>query len=284
VRILITGAEGQTGRALAELAEVSGHNVIGLSHGDLDIADKGIVSEVIRKYRPTHIINAAAYNAVDRAEDDVVGAFNINALGPAYLALAAVQYNAILIHYSSDYVFDGNKRTDYDEEDEARPISVYGRSKLLGEQTVAAISDRHYILRTAWVFSPGGSNFIARLLKRTTSHAKISLVQDVWSTPTYARDLAEITIKLVELEAPFGLYHAVGSEACTPYAWACKVAECKKINAQLEPILASSFETRARRPRRSILATGKLVKLGINIPSGIERTKDYFMTESEKNR
>jgi dTDP-4-dehydrorhamnose reductase len=276
MKIVVTGANGQVGRALVLAAESDGHEAVAFSHGDLDIADMEAVHAALSDLKPTHVINSAAYNAVDRAEDDFDAAFRTNALGPAHLALAARRSGAVIIHYSSDYVFDGEKEGPYNEEDRPNPISTYGRSKLLGERAVAGICDRHYIIRTSWVFAPGGNNFISRLLPRIYSGESLRFVDDQRVAPTYASDIARATLELMRRDVPFGIYHASGKEAYTPYEWACAVAEHAGAGASIAPVSSGEFETRAARPAQSILANTKLDELGIAMRPGIRCLDDFF--------
>lgn len=276
MKILIPGARGQVGHEIARLAAKDGHETIPLTHPDLDISDESAVRSVVSKYLPTHIVNAAAYNAVDRAEDEPDIAFAANALGPECLARIAEEFDITLVHYSTDYVFDGTKETDYVEDDEPNPISVYGKSKLRGENAVRKNCDRHYILRTAWMFAPGGNNFVSRLLKKMENRSSFQFIDDQLDTPTYARDLAAATLEVLRRNIPYGLYHAVGKGACTPLEWARAVIERKMPGAVLEPVPMSSFPCRAKRPKRSVLSIARLESYGITIPNGLDRMDDYF--------
>jgi len=276
MRILIIGAEGQIGSSIFKRASSSGYEVLALAHKDLDITDEVSIRRVLPQYHPTHIINGAAYNAVDQAEEDSDGAFRINALGPAYLALAARQIGCVLIHYSSDYVFDGTKQTPYSEEDAPHPLSVYGRSKLLGEEAVMNIHNKCYVMRTSWVFAPKGNNFVSRVLKLADTCKELRFRNDLWCAPTYAGDVAHATLALLKIAAPFGIYHAAGSESCTPYEWARKILGHARPHISIEAVNGETFSTKATRPEKPILANTKLEKLGIEIASGISRLSDYF--------
>ena len=194
MRPLVVGAGGQLGQALSALFRARGFELAAYAHGELEIADADAVRRAIERHHASHVFNAAAYNAVDRAEVEARQAFAVNALGPMNLALAACEQGAILMHYSTDYVFDGAKQEAYVEDDPPSPLSVYARSKLLGEQAVIAVSPAAYVVRTAWVFAPGGNNFISRLLAAADSGRRLAYVDDVCSSPTYAEDLAQASI------------------------------------------------------------------------------------------
>lgn len=276
MKILILGSHGQTGGALALLSKKAGAEILAIDRDEIDIADQAQVDRIVAEYAPTHILNTAAYNAVDAAEDDADAAFAVNALAPAYLALAAKRSNAVLVHYSSDYIFDGEKDSGYVEGDPPNPLSVYGRSKLLGEQAVIAIHAQSYVLRTSWVFGPGGNNFVSRLLALAEVHSDLSFIDDQWSAPTYAPDLAQATLALIGRSAPHGIYHAAGREALSPFAWAKQILTRAGSATRLNPVRASQFKTRAARPRRAVLANARLAALGIAIPPASARLEDYF--------
>lgn len=276
MRVLITGSKGQLGGVLVSMLQKRGVETVGVDLDELDIARESAVYEMINRIHPTHVINCAAYNAVDKAEDEPKVAFAINSLAPAFIAIASNEIGAKFVHYSSDYVFDGEKDDDYLEDDSPHPISIYGRSKLAGEQAVLAIHPESYLLRTAWVFAPGGNNFVSRLIKRMEQPGPLKFIDDQLGTPTYAEDLARVTLELIDKGAPFGLYHAVGSEACSPFDWAKRVVGLVDPGRVVEPIPGSTFKTKAPRPRRSVLANRKLNELGIEIKSGLARVKDYL--------
>jgi dTDP-4-dehydrorhamnose reductase len=262
--------------ALKRQAISAGYEVLAVDIGDADISDKSSVDRLFGEFKPGHVVNAAAYNAVDAAEDDTGSAFAANSLAPAYLALASLRHGAIMVHYSTDYVFDGEKGSDYVEEDRPTPISTYGRSKLLGEQAVLEILPRSYVLRTSWVFGPGGNNFVSRLLKAAEPGKTFKFINDQWCSPTYAPDLAKVTLGLLKNGAPYGLYNAAGGAGLTPLDWATAILSRAGRDNTVTPVQMAQFATRARRPRRALLSGAKLEKLGLRIPGGPERLDDYF--------
>ena len=186
-RLLVLGVGGQVGRALSEAAP---DRVLGLTHAELDICNETTVAEAIRRFRPNTIINAAAFTAVDHAETESGEAFRVNRDGARVVALAAAAADIPLIHLSTDYVFDGQSRVPYTESDPVRPISVYGRSKEEGERAVRDVSHKHVILRSAWVYSPYGTNFVRTMLRLGSERSELRIVDDQTGCPTAAADIA----------------------------------------------------------------------------------------------
>ncbi len=280
MKFLIFGAQGQVGSAVASEARAKGHEVTALPRAELDITDEKAVREAVERYAPTHIINAAAYNQVDQAEDDSEKAFSVNALGPGHIALAAKRNDCILVHYSTDYVFDGETSTAYTEEDRPNPLSAYARSKYLGE-LAAAINPKSYIIRTAWVFSRGGTSFVSRLLNLARSGKPLKFVNDQWCTPTYADDIAASTFAVIEQNAPFGLYHAAGADVLTPYEWATAILSRSGQKADITAVSSREFRTKALRPRRSVITNPRLKTLNIEIPGGLARLEECLKGSEE---
>ncbi len=279
MRLLIVGKNGQVGSALETLCRERGIEAVAVSHAELDLHSPSQVAAAVGQFRPTHIINAAAYNNVDRAEEEPFLAYRTNAAGPEYLAAAARRHDAILVHYSTDYVFDGKKGADYEEPDATNPISVYGHSKLLGERAVLSASPRNLVIRTAWVFSPGGNNFIERLIARARRGDELAFVDDVMSSPTAAVDVASATLELLTRNAEGGVYHCAGRDGLTPYRWARLVLRHAGIDARVRMLSSDQLQTLARRPQRSTLANRKLEALGISMPGAVERLESYFASK-----
>ena len=282
MRVLVLGSKGQTGLALIQMARTRGFDVLGLDREEIEIAAQEEIDRAVDAFKPTHIVNAAAYNAVDAAEEHSDEAFVTNGFGPGCLALAARRHGAVIVHYSTDYVFDGTKGSDYVEEDPPSPLSVYARSKLLGEEAVLSTHEKSYVLRTSWVFGPGGINFVSRVIKLASEKPELSFVDDSFCQPTYAPDLARVTFELVGRGAPFGLYHAAGAEVMTPYSWAAAALAEAKVETRIRAVRSGTFETKARRPLRPVLSSAKLAALGIAIPGGPSRLADYFAGKIER--
>lgn len=272
MKILLTGKNGQLGfelqRALAPLGEV-----VAVGSSDCDLADEQAVIELVRRVQPAIIVNPAAYTAVDKAESEPERAHAINATAPAILAEEAARLGAMIVHYSTDYVFDGSK-TDgaYSEADTPGPINQYGASKLAGEQGVAEANPRHLILRTSWVVGVHGNNFAKTMLRLAAEKEQLNVVADQWGAPTSAALLADITAHLLRQyqnqqdSFPYGLYHLAASGETSWHNYACHVIERARAQGKplrvsatgIQPIPASDYPTPARRPVNSRLSTAKL--------------------------
>ena len=240
MRVLLTGRHGQVGWDLERLLD----DVVATDRGTLDLAGNGI-AEVVSRVKPEVIINAAAYTAVDKAESEKDLAMRVNGVAPGILAEQAKRLGALLVHYSTDYVFDGEKKTPYVEDDRTNPLGVYGASKLEGERRIQASGCRHLILRTSWVYAPRGRNFF---LTMRNAKQPLRVVDDQRGVPTSSRFLAENTIALIGKAE--GLLHLVPSGATTWYGFAREILGEK---ADIAPIRSSEYKTPARRPANAVL-------------------------------
>ncbi|HET9062601.1 MAG TPA: dTDP-4-dehydrorhamnose reductase [Candidatus Binatia bacterium] len=269
MRILLTGPSGQVGwelaRSLAQLGEV-----IGLDRSRLDLSQPDALRETVRAIAPTAIVNAAAYTAVDRAESEPELARMINTIAPGVLAEEAQRLDAILVHYSTDYVFDGTKSEPYVEADATNPLNVYGRTKLEGERAIGASGCRHLTLRTSWVYGARGSNFLLTMLRLAREpRAVLRIVDDQIGAPTWSREIAQATAALLarpELAArgAEGLYHLTASGATSWCGFAQAIfgspemARLGVVAPALEAIPTSAYKTPAQRPANSRLDCGRL--------------------------
>jgi dTDP-4-dehydrorhamnose reductase len=261
LRALVTGAGGQLGRALVARLGTSAH---ALDHADLEVTDAAAVSAVVRSVRPDVLINATAYNKVDAAESEPEAAFAVNATGVLSLALAAQRVGALLVHVSTDYVFDGTQSRPYVEDDAPRPINVYGRSKRAGEVIVEAVGAPALLVRTSGVFGPGGSrakggSFVDRILERARSGAALRVVDDQRFAPTYAPDLAAALLALVERKAT-GIVHVANEGACSWHELAVAALELAGLPAAVDRISTSELAAPARRPAYSVLSTARFAE------------------------
>jgi len=250
VRVLLTGRSGQVGWDLERLLD----DVVATDRATLDLAGDG-VSAFVAEVKPQVIINAAAYTAVDKAESEKDLAMKVNGVAPGMLAEAAKRLGALLVHYSTDYVFDGEKKGAYVEDDRPNPLSVYGASKLEGERRIAASGCRYLILRTSWVYAPRGKNFYLTMKARAGQPLRV--VDDQRGVPTSSRFLAEHTLLLIGRNAE-GTLHLVPSGATTWYGFARQILGEK---ADLTPIRSSEYPTPARRPANSVLDNRKAAAL-----------------------
>lgn len=276
-RVLVTGAKGQVGSELVNLVP-AGFTVIGLSSAQLDITDQDQVNVAVALHQPNLIINAAAYTAVDKAESDSDNAYAINEKAVAWLAQAAAHADIPLFHISTDYVFDGESTTPYKETDSINPQSVYGASKLAGEQMLAATHNKHIILRTSWVFSARGNNFVKTMLRLAKERDELSIVGDQHGCPTSATSIADILWKLAELyqqtdSLPWGIYNFSNSSACSWYEFAVEIFKQARESGfipqtpTIKKITTADYPTPAVRPAFSVLDCSKLEKLlGQKIP------------------
>jgi len=267
-RILIIGRAGQVATSLARRLPNGGHAVEALGRRVLDLTNSEMTRAAIIERAPDIVINAAAYTAVDRAETDGAAAQSLNAEGPATAAAAADDVGAVFVHFSTDYVFDGSKGEPYVEGDATAPLGVYGRTKLAGECGVVAANPRHVILRTAWVCSAGGSNFLRTMLRLAAERDELSVVDDQKGRPTFANDLADVVAEIVgRLESnppaqPWGIFHAVSQGDATWCEFARTIMEGSAArggpSCPVKPITTANFPTLARRPADSRLSTDRL--------------------------
>lgn len=277
--IALIGPRGQLGAALA--ARLTG-DVLLWDRETLDVTDPEAVEETIRIDRPEIVINTAAYNFVDRAEDEPEAAYAVNSLGPKQLAVACARNGAALVHVSTDYVFgaDAARAAPYRETDEPGPLSEYGRSKLAGERWVASICPRHFIVRTCGLYgraTSGKGNFVKTMLRLAAEGQPIAVVNDQRCTPTSTVDLAEAIARLIETDR-YGLYHATNAGATTWHDFAAAIFRTTGTKADLRPITSSEYRTAARRPSYSVLDCGKLAGLGIALPPWEESLENHLAT------
>ena len=256
MRILLTGATGQVGwelrKTLAPLGEVKVFDRFGL-----DLADAPVLVATVRALQPAVIVNAAAYTAVDKAEAERDTAFAVNATAPRVLAEEAKRIGALLVHYSTDYVFDGEKASPYVEEDAPHPISAYGESKLAGEQAILKSGCRHLILRTSWVYGPRGKNFYLTMLRLAKERPELRVVDDQVGAPTSSLEIARATAQLIEKRAQ-GLYHMTAGGETSWCGFARAIPARAGISTQVVPVRTEDYPAPARRPRNSRLDCARL--------------------------
>jgi dTDP-4-dehydrorhamnose reductase len=246
------------------MSAFSGNDTLwGLDISEVDITDAGQCHERIPSLRPDAIINAAALTAVDYCESHADEAFRVNGQGAGNVAAVAASVKALLVHYSTDYVFDGLKQEPYQEEDPPAPRSIYGQSKLRGEELIRAACPDHLILRTAWLFGSTGKNFIGTILAAARSGQALRVVADQRGSPTYTRDLADCTVRMVQAGCR-GLYHVTNSGACTWHELAVRAVEWASIpRTSILPVSSQEYPLPAPRPANSVLANTRLVRDGL---------------------
>ncbi len=268
MKILLTGCNGQVGWELARTLSPLGE-IIALDRSKLDLADAAAIRRAARDTSPDVIVNAAAYTAVDRAESEPALADAINHVAPRLFAEEARLSGALLVHYSTDYVFDGEKRAPYLEDDETRPINVYGRTKLEGERAIRASGCRYAILRTCWVYAARGQNFLRTMLRLAAEREELAVVDDQAGSPTAAFELARATAALLREGAPANeVFHLSAGGETTWHAFACEIfALTGRKNIRVRRITTDQYPTAAKRPRYSVLSNEKIRNAaGIALP------------------
>ncbi len=267
MRVLLTGAYGQLERCLLDRFPAD-WITLACGSAELDITDRVAVVRVVKKFKPDVIMNAAAYTAVDKAETDRTRALKINAIGPENLAQAAKMIGARFIHISTDYVFDGVKKTPYTEQDPPCPINFYGLSKWEGEKRVFEVLPEAIVIRTSWMFSEYGNNFVSTMLRLAQTRSELHVVNDQYGCPTYAGDLAQAMITLADMPEKRGLYHYCGDVAVS---W-CEFAQTIFVAAQqdvvVHGIISSHYPSAAIRPARSVMNSDALSTIGIPPQTG----------------
>lgn len=251
MRILITGKTGQLGYDLYELIKDK-DEVIATGRSDFDITDIGSTHKFIKEYKPDIVIHCAAYTRVDDSEKNVDLAYKVNAIGAGNIALVCSDIGAKMVYISTDYVFDGTKGKPYNEFDVPNPLNVYGKSKLAGENIVKEILDKHYIIRTSWLYGINGNNFVKTMLRLSKEKEVIKVVNDQWGTPTYTKDLAKGIYFLIKTDA-YGTYHMTNNGEITWYDFAKNIFKITNINMKVEPITTEEYNAPATRPKYSVL-------------------------------
>ena len=269
MRIVVTGAFGRLGAVLCAELVSAGHDLIALDRAELDITYADQANVVINDLRPEVIINCAGYNAVDAAEGDKAAAFALNAHGPEVLAATAEAAGALFVHFSSDFVFDGEANQAYSETDSTNPLSAYGASKLAGEIATRRAS-RHYVLRLSSLFGGAGVNghrsTVDYITDSLSNGASVRAALDRTVTPSYVPDVARATLAMLDGDVPYGTYHCVNSSSTTWYELALEVARQLGVNPSIEQVRAADLTAIAPRPRFCALSNRKLASLGIAMP------------------
>ena len=256
MRTLIFGSGGQLGRDLVQVFQrecvVQGYDL-----PDVDIADEVALQPLVEQFGPDLLINAAAYTDVEGAEDDFARAFLANETGARNIAELAAYHQIPVLYFSTDYVFDGTKSEPYAPGDPMAPLGVYGKTKAAGEHATIVANPRHFILRTAWLYGPGGNNFVEKVLRAAATRPELKVVEDEIGSPTHTLDLAEAALALAKTQA-YGTYHAVNTGACSRFEFARAFLEMAGSAAAVAPCPASDYPSKAARPKYSVLDTASL--------------------------
>ena len=268
--ILVIGGKGQLGQCLEEKIQKSSsaNTFIFLGSADVNIKDAAQIEAVFEKYQPSYCINCAAYTAVDNAEDEKELAFEINEAAVKRLAESCLKHNTTLIHISTDFVFNGDSSIPLTESLPANPVNVYGLSKLKGELQVQELMEQYYIIRTSWLYSEKANNFCKTMLKLAQSRDSLTVIYDQVGTPTYAMDLADVILQIINNDKKvYGLYHYSNEGVASWYDFAKAIFEFAEVDMKVTPVASSAFVTKAKRPHYSVMDKTKIKQnLGIEIP------------------
>ncbi|MDD5616421.1 MAG: dTDP-4-dehydrorhamnose reductase [Candidatus Methanoperedens sp.] len=282
MKIAIIGANGQLGFDLIRVFKDSEHEIVPLTHVDIDVIDPDSSRKIFEKIQPEIVINCAAYVRVDDAEDGPEKAFAVNALGARNIALICKDMDTILVYISTDYVFDGRKTQPYTEDDIPDPLGVYGVSKLAGEYFVKNIVENHYIIRSSSLFgiagaSGKGGNFVEAMIKKARNNEEIKVVDDMIMSPTYTRDAADMIRKILEKKLPSGVYHVANAGQCSWYEFAEAIFNILKMEINISPIKTYNLQSKARRPMFSPLISMKLNNHGLELESWEAALRNYLI-------
>jgi dTDP-4-dehydrorhamnose reductase len=262
MKYLITGKNGQLAKAFAKRFEELSFDYLAPEESRCDITNSDVIGKLVESYRPGAIINCAAYNLVDRAEQERDRAYAVNAEGPRVLAEAARDQGAFLVHFGSDYVFDGKKENGlYREDDPTNPLNEYGKTKLAGEQAVIEVLETHSILfRLSWVFGTGQQNFIHKFLERVKRGEPLTVTYDEFSVPTWTETVVDVTMRALEQGAT-GLYHCTNSGYCSRFEWAKMILRQQGIDKFIRPVSMDTFKQPAQRPKFSAMDNRTIAEL-----------------------
>ncbi|WP_297889885.1 dTDP-4-dehydrorhamnose reductase [Sulfurihydrogenibium sp.] len=274
MRILIFGKNGQLGSKFTEYLEKNNINFLSISRNECNITDFSKVRNVVKDFNPDIVINCTAYNLVDKAEEDYLQAFDVNTFAVKNLAFVCNEFNKFLIHYSTDYVFDGTKQHFYTEDDLPNPLNIYAKSKLSGEILIKEILKNYLIFRVSWVYGKGKQNFLYKLQQWASANDTLKIAVDEFSVPTSTRTIVDMTMKAIK-QGLTGLYHLTNSGYASRYEWAKEYFKIKGIKKLIYPAYQSDFNLPAKRPKWSVMSNEKISKdLGVDIPLWYEELKD----------
>jgi dTDP-4-dehydrorhamnose reductase len=275
MKVMIIGSEGMLGHDLVDVLSLE-HDISTTTIWTLDITDINKTIETVRNINPDVVVHAAAFTDVDGSESKADLAYQVNAIGTRNVAVACRETDSALVYICTDYVFDGTKGSPYYEYDQTNPLSVYGKTKHLGEVYIRDLLDKFYIVRTSWLYGFHGPNFITTMLKLAETHDKISVVGDQIGSPTYTLDLAKAIAQLIEKPA-YGIYHVTNSDHCSWYEYAQLIFEIAGKKVELDPVTTEEFSSPAPRPKYSVLENYNWKMEGFDkIRSYKEALKDYM--------
>lgn len=289
IKIALIGADGQLGTDIDSYFKGKGIELIGLiGLKDIDVCDYRMSANILKRINPDLVINTAAFHDVDLCEDEALSAFKVNVIGVKNLAIICREINIPLMHFSTDYIFDGKKKEPYVEDDCARPISLYGISKLAGEQVIRYMLEKYYIIRLSGLYGytgcvgKGNINFVELMIKLAKKEKTIKVVNDQILTPTSTRDVAEKLYELIRT-GNYGIYHMTNTGDCSWYEFACEIFKLIKLSTSVLPITTEEFGAKARRPKYSVLDNVNLRNIGLkDLRNWKEALKDYIESRNKK--
>ena len=278
MKIAVIGSTGQLGTDLMKVLQDE-HDVIGFTHENLEVSDYDSCLK-LKEHHPDVIVNTAAFHKTDQCEDELVRTFSVNAIGARNITMISKEIGATTVFISTDYVFDGNKKEPYTEDDPTNPINSYGISKLAGELYTKQ-NPKHYIARASSLFGKAGAsgkggNFVETMITKAKNNEAINVVNDMWMSPTYTKDAAEIIKRILGLELSFGVYHASNQGFCTWFQFSEEIFRITGLSPVLRPVETGQLNTKTKRPRFSALKSAKLQKYGITVRGWKEALRDYL--------
>jgi dTDP-4-dehydrorhamnose reductase len=279
MKIAVIGSTGQLGTDLVKILGAT-HEVIGLTHKDLEVADYDSCL-ILKKHQPDMVINTAAFHKTDQCEEEPLKTFSVNALGARNVATITKEIGTTAVFISTDYVFDGTKKEPYTEDDVPTPINTYGISKLAAEHFTRQ-NPKHYIIRIASVFGKAGAsgkggNFVETMITKAKNSDPITVIDDMWMSPTYTKDAASTLKEIAEKQLPYGVYHATNKGYCSWYQFAEQIFRFAGLTPELTPIKTEQLNMKAKRPQFSALKSIKLPRYGIEVPTWQEALREYLV-------
>jgi dTDP-4-dehydrorhamnose reductase len=279
MKIAVIGSTGQLGTDLVKILGTA-HEVIGLTHNDLEVADHDSCL-ILKEPQPDMVINTAAFHKTDQCEEEPLKSFSVNALGARNVAMITKEIDATAVFISTDYVFDGSKKEPYTEDDVPAPINTYGISKLAAEHFTRQ-NPKHYIIRIASVFGKAGAsgkggNFVETMITKAKNNDPITVINDMWMSPTYTKDASSIIKEIAEKQLPYGVYHATNKGYCSWYQFAEQIFRFTGLTPELTPIKTEQLTMKAKRPQFSALKSIKLTNYDIEVPTWQQALRKYLV-------
>lgn len=278
MKVFVTGVRGQLGYDVVRELEKRGIEAVGVDIEEMDITDAESVESVITEANPDAVIHCAAYTAVDAAEENETICRKVNALGPENIAKVCRKLDIKMIQISTDYVFDGSGEKPWDVDDNCDPKTVYGRTKLEGEEAVRRHLEKYFIVRIAWVFGVNGKNFVKTMLRLSETHSQLTVVNDQFGSPTYTADLAKLLVDMIQTEK-YGIYHATNEGFCSWYDFACAIFKKAGKEVKVDPVTTAEYGAKAFRPANSRLNKDKLDQNGFDRLPPWEDALDRYLKE-----